>query len=73
MFNLKPVGTLTFFTEVRHANDIAEAVRWLDNSGNIVIDITPIYEGDGVTAVFFQVAGETKALPAIGTTDEMPG
>lgn len=70
MSNIEIVGTTLFYAKVVTAEGIKQAVVELEGKGNVVINITPVYEGvlDGdysgmdLKAVFIHVAGDAKPL-----------
>lgn len=59
--NIEHVGTLLFYVEVEDAADIKEAIRALEDTGQVVIDIIPINRVM-LQAVFIKVAGSAKPL-----------
>ena len=66
MSNLEVVGSLMLYAEFPPgrggAAAVKEAVVQAEAEGNVVVGITPIYEGayTGVIAVYLKVAGSTR-------------
>ncbi len=70
MSDIEIVGTTLFYARVATAEGIRQAVVELEGRGNVVMNLTPVYEGvqDGdysgmdLKAVFIHVAGDAKSL-----------
>lgn len=64
------VGNQVFFVELYTANGLKQAVVQMEDCGNVVTNIVPVYEHATLEGVFIFVAGDCKPVqPLPGTSN----